>query len=136
MTAEIKTRPTGAAVEAFLDSAPRAGDAHRIGAIMAEVSGEPATMWGPSIVGYGRYHYRYDSGHEGDMCRIGFSPRKAALTLYIDAGDPARAEALARLGKHTTGKSCLYIKKLADIDEGVLRELIAGAWEDMRARYP
>jgi hypothetical protein len=136
MTAELKTRPTGAAVEAFLDGAPRSDDARRIAAIMAEVSGEPATMWGPGIVGYGSYHYRYDSGHEGDMCRIGFSPRKAALTLYIDAGEPARADVLARLGKHTTGKSCLYIKKLADVDEGVLRELIADAWEDMRARYP
>jgi hypothetical protein len=136
VTAELKTRPTGAAVEAFLDAAPRREDAHRVAAIMAEVSGEPATMWGPGIVGYGHYHYRYDSGREGDMCRIGFSPRKAALTLYIDAGDPARADALARLGKHTTGKSCLYIKRLADVDEGVLRELIAAAWDDMRARHP
>jgi hypothetical protein len=134
--AEAKTKPTAASVDAFLATSPHAHDARALAAIMARVSGEPAVMWGPSIVGFGSYHYRYDSGHEGDMCRIGFSPRKAALTLYIDAGEPARADALARLGKHTTGKSCLYIKKLADVDEGVLRELIADAWEDMRARYP
>lgn len=136
MTAEAKTRSTSADVDAFLAAAPRPEDARAIAALMARVSGASATMWGPSIVGFDRYHYRYDSGREGEMCRIGFSPRKAALTLYVNAGDPARADALARLGPHTTGKSCLYIKRLADVDLAVLEELVAAALADNRARYP
>ena len=136
MTAEAKTRSTFADVDAFLASTPRAEDARALAALMARVSGAPATMWGPSIIGFDRYHYRYDSGREGEMCRIGFSPRKAALTLYVDAGDPARADALARLGPHATGKSCLYIKRLADVDLAVLEDLVAAALADNRARYP
>ena len=92
--------------------------------MMERLSGEPAQMWGPSIVGFGSYHYKYDSGHEGDMCRLGFSPRKAELVLYVLTDGAAEQEALlARLGKHKTGKCCLYIKKLRDVDEAVLEEL-------------
>jgi hypothetical protein len=95
--------------------------------MMAKASGEPATMWGPSIIGFGVNHYKYDSGREGSICKIGFSPRKAALTLY-GMGIERNATIVARLGKHTTGKGCLYIKQLADVDAGVLDELIVAAW--------
>jgi hypothetical protein len=131
-----KTQANDAAVEAFLESAPRAEDAKALAAMMAEISGEPAVMWGPSIVGFDRYHYTYDSGRSGEMCRIGFSPRKAALTLYLASETPEREALLARLGKHTTGTACVYIKRLADVDAAVLRELIAASLEDNRARWP
>ena len=105
-----------------------------------KVSGEPAMMWGPSIVGYGQYHYRYASGHEGDMCRAGFSPRKAKHSLYLMCGSPKEevqfAPLLARLGKHSRGKGCLYVNKLADIDLGVLEEMIALSWKNSFKRYP
>lgn len=98
------------------------------------------TMWGPSIIGYGSYHYKYESGREGTMCRGGFSPRKAAMTIYLMGNycnHQAEADALfAQLGKHTTGKSCLYIKKLADVDLAVLERLIALSWECMNEVYP
>jgi len=84
-------------------------------------------MWGPSIVGFGVNHYKYESGREGSICKIGFSPRKAALTLY-GMGIERNAGVVTRLGKHSTGKGCLYIKKLTDVDAGVLDELIAAAW--------
>ena len=93
-------------------------------------------MWGPSIIGFGSYHDKYDSGHEGTSCRIGFSSRKSDLVLYILSGSEGEAEQLARLGKHKTGKSCLYIKQLSDIDEAVLREMIAGSLACMNDRYP
>ena len=92
--------------------------------MMRKASGKPPKMWGPSIIGFGSYHYVYDSGREGDICRIGFSPRKPGLVLYLMSA--LRQETLmAKLGKHTTGKGCLYIKKLDDIDRPVLRQLIA-----------
>ena len=133
---ELKTQATDAAVDAFLDGAPRSADARALAALMGEISGEPATMWGPSIVGFGRYRYTYDSGRSGEMCRIGFSPRKAALTLYLASDTPAREDLLARLGKHTTGKACVYIKALADVDMPTLRALIAASLEDNRTRWP
>ena len=92
---------------------------------MAEVTGEPAQMWGASIVGFGTYHYRYDSGHEGDAPLVGFSPRKTQLVIYLVGGYEERYQAaLARLGPHKTGKGCLYLKRLADVDRDALRELI------------
>jgi hypothetical protein len=101
---------------------------------MKSITGKPAKMWGPSIVGFDQYHYKYDSGHEGDMCLTGFSPRKGTLTLYIGhALEEARL--LEKLGKYKTGKSCLYIKKLDDIDRGVLRDLIRVSVDEMRRRY-
>lgn len=137
--AENKTQPTPASVDAFIAAAQppeRSADARVIRATMERLSGEPARMWGPSIVGFGRYHYTYDSGREGDMARIGFSPRKAELVLYLLDGFPGHAERMGRLGKHRTGKSCLYIKRLSDIDMGVLEELIAASIAEMDRRYP
>lgn len=136
---EIKTKATGTDVAAFIDAVEppqRREDAKTLCALMARISGEPPAMWGPSIVGFGRYHYRYDSGHEGDMARISFAPRKAQLVLYIVMGFPRYDALLARLGKYSTGKSCLYIKTLADVDMAVLEELVQAGWDDMAARYP
>lgn len=136
--AENKTRPTGAAVDAFLDGVAdpqRREDAKAVRALMERVSGEPATMWGPSIVGFGSYHYKYDSGREGDSCLIGFSPRAKELALY-GMGVQRQAALLGRLGKHSTGKGCLYIKRLADVDLGVLERLAAEGLAHMRETYP
>lgn len=127
--AENKTQATALSVADFLSGVDdtRRTDAQKLCAAMARITGEPATMWGPSIVGFGVNHYKYDSGREGSICKIGFSPRKAALTLY-GMGIERNAAIVAQLGKHTTGKGCLYIKKLADVDVGVLDKLIAAAW--------
>jgi hypothetical protein len=124
--AQIKTRPTDVSVDAFLDgvaSPVRRADGKTLREMMERVTGEPATMWGPSIIGFGRYHYRYASGHEGDMCRIGFSPRSANLVLYV-GGFPEYEALLARLGKHKRSKACLYLGKLADVDPAVLEEIV------------
>ena len=137
--AEIKTKPTGVAVDAFIDAVPhpqRREDARKVRAMMERLSGRPAAMWGPSIVGFGSYHYKYDSGHEGTMCRLGFSPRKAELVLYVLTEAADQDPLLARLGKHKTGKCCLYIRKLADVDEAVLEELTASALAHMNEKYP
>jgi len=137
--AEIKTRPTQVTVDDFIaavENPARREDARTVCAMMERITGEPPRMWGPSIIGFGSYHYKYDSGHEGTMCRLGFSPRKAQLVLYILTEDPRQTEQLARLGKHKTGKSCLYISKLADVDMGVLEEMTRGALAWMNARYP
>jgi hypothetical protein len=132
---DAKTRPTGADVEQFLegiaDERQRA-DCREIAAMMREITDADACMWGPSIVGFGTYRYRYASGREGDWMITGFSPRKQNTTLYLTYGLENKAELLARLGKHTTGKACLYIKRLSDVDRAVLRELIAQSVEDMR----
>jgi hypothetical protein len=125
---EPLTRPTGTPVDAFLASVPderRRADAVAVCELMAEVTGEPAQMWGASIVGFGTYHYRYDSGHQGDAPLVGFSPRKAQLVIYLVSGYEERYQAaLARLGPHKTGKGCLYLKGLADVDRDAIRELI------------
>ena len=137
--AEIKTKPTEVTVDSFLESVPdpqRREDAKRVRAMMERISGEPARMWGPSIVGFGSYDYKYDSGHGGTMCRLGFSPRKAELVLYVLTQSESQDALLARLGKHKTGKSCLYIKRLGDVDEGVLEELAADALGYMNEKYP
>ena len=126
--AEAKTRPTEVSVEAFLNGVPDAQqreDAFQLLEMMKEITGAPPRMWGPTIVGCGEYHYVYDSGHEGDTCLAGFSPRKSALTIYFNAGLEERfAAQLEKLGKAKTSKGCLYLKKLADVDLGVLREMI------------
>lgn len=140
---EAKTRPTAVSVAEFIAAVPdprRRAEAEVIDALHRRVTGMDPAMWGPSIIGYGSYHYRYDSGREGDMCRAGFSPRKAAMTVYLMGNYVSRqaeADALfARLGKHKTGASCLYIAKLADIDLAVLEELVALSWEIMNRTYP
>ena len=123
--AETKTKPTDVSVDAFLDGVAhpvRRADGKAVRAMMERVTGEPAVMWGPSIVGFGSYHYRYASGHEGDMCRVGFSPRSANLVLYV-GGFPEYEALLARLGKHKRSKACLYLNKLADVDPAVLEEI-------------
>lgn len=137
--AELKTKLTGASVDAFLhtvEPAAKRQDALTILALMQEVTGEAAQMWGESIVGFGSYHYKYASGREADWMLVGFSPRKQNLTLYIMAGFAQYDELLARLGKHSTGSSCLYIKKLQDIDLNVLRELIQQSVAHMKATNP
>jgi hypothetical protein len=120
--------PTSADLEAFLEAVPdegRRADAHTLVELMGSVTGEPPVLWGPTIVGFGSYHYRYESGRAGDSPLAAFSPRKANLVVYLVSGYEERyPELLERLGPHKTGKSCLYLKRLADIDLGVLRQLI------------
>ena len=142
--AETKTKPTesrAADYIAAVEPAAKREDAKVLDALFRKVTGEPATMWGPSIVGYGQYHYRYASGHEGDMCRAGFSPRKAKHSLYLMCGSPKEeaqfAPLLARLGKHSRGNGgCLYVNKLADIDLGVLEQMIAMSWQRSFENWP
>lgn len=137
--AENKTQATSADVTAFIDDvadeAQRA-DAHTICAMMERLSGAPAKMWGPSIIGFGSYHYKYDSGREGDSLRIGFSPRKGQTVLYLIDGYAGKVAQLARLGKHKLGKSCLYIKRLSDVDVGVLEEMVVETLAYMAKTYP
>ena len=124
---ESKTLENDGDVDAFLAAVTpevRRRDALVLRALMERVTGRPARMWGPSIVGFGRYHYRYASGREGDMAAAGFSPRKAATTVYLVDGFDAYADDLARLGPHSTGASCLYLKRLDDVDLGVLEEIV------------
>ena len=103
---------------------------------MAEITGAGGVMWGSSIVGFGSYHYRYASGREGDFFEAGFSPRKRALTIYVMAGFAEYEDLLARLGKHSTGKLCLYVKRLTDVDLAVLREMLTRSVAFIRAKYP
>lgn len=141
--AEIKTKATNLPVADFIAAVPdarRREEAVVIDAIHRRVTGHDPKMWGPSIIGYGRYDYAYDSGRAGTMCRAGFSPRKAAMTLYLmghySDRQPEADALLARLGKHRTGRSCLYITKLADVDLDLLEKLIALSWDSMNKRYP
>lgn len=123
--AETKTKPTDVSVDAFLDGVEhpvRRADGKLLRAMMERITGEPATMWGPSIVGFGSYHYRYESGHEGDSPRVGYSPRSANLVLYV-GGFPEYDALLCTLGKHKRSKACLYLNKLADVDLNVLEEI-------------
>ena len=139
MAYEAKTKPTDISVAEFIaavENPVRRADAETVLALLEEISGEPATMWGPSIIGFGKYHYRYDSGHEGDAPRIGFSPRKAQTVLYILGGFDGQDELLARLGKVKTSVACLYVNKLADVDMAVLREIAVRSLAENRKRYP
>ncbi len=133
--AQNKTQRNDGDVMAYLESVEnkrRREDSLVIKAMMEDVTGEPAEMWGSSIVGFGSYHYRYESGREGEFVLSGFAPRVQSLTLYIMGGHERYADLFARLGKHRTGKSCLYINKLADVDLDVLREIIAESVAYMR----
>lgn len=139
MAAENKTKPTDVSVDAFIDAVPdaqRREDARTIRAMMERLSGQPAVMWGPSIVGFGYCRYKYESGREGEMGRTGFSPRARELVVYLVGGFPRHQEIMDRLGKYKTGKSCLYIKKLSDVDTDVLEELIVDSLAYMREKYP
>lgn len=136
--AELKTKKTNASVKAFIDAVEnetRRKDARAIAKLMREVTGKRAKLWGSSIIGYGSYKYEYDSGQSGEWPLVGFSPRKANLVLYIMPGFSGSAPLMKKLGKHKTGKSCLYINKLEDVDMDVLRELVEGAVEHMKRKY-
>jgi hypothetical protein len=128
VASDPKMVPTSADVDAFLEAVPdenRRADAHALLKLMRSVTGEPPVMWGPSIVGFGSYHYRYESGRTGDARLAGFSPRKANLVVYLVGGFEDRyPKLLRRLGPHKTGKACLYLKRLGDVDLDVLRQLI------------
>ena len=133
-----KTRPTRGSVTAFvaaIDNPRMRADARKVAAMMRRATGKRAKMWGPSMVGYGSYHYRYVGGREGDFMITGFSPRRQALTVYVMPGFSRFGKLMSKLGKYTTGKSCLYIKRLEDIDETVLEQLICESVDYMTAHY-
>ena len=137
--ADNKTKPTKVSVAAFIDALTdqtSRADAKALVKLMQSATGEKAKMWGPSIIGFGSYHYTYESGREGDAPLIGFSPRKAATVLYGATGSGDSEALLAKLGKHSTSKGCLYIKKLADVDQKVLEDMVVKSVAAKRARYP
>jgi hypothetical protein len=136
--AKIKTHATDVSVMDFLEKkteGTKRSDALALIDLCRDITGQPPVMWGPSIIGFGHYHYRYASGHEGDMPMAAFSPRKEALVVYL-AEHEGRDALLATLGKHKIGKACLYIKKLADVDMTVLRLLITASMEHTQKMYP
>ncbi|MCP9770955.1 DUF1801 domain-containing protein [Lacihabitans sp. LS3-19] len=130
--ANLKTTENEASVSDFLnkiENETRKKDCFTVSKFMEEITHLPPKMWGPAIVGFGSYHYKYDSGREGDMLKVGFSPRKEALTLYIGANAEENKELLEKLGKYKTGKGCLYIKSLDDVDHKILKELISNGFK-------
>lgn len=136
---ELKTKETDNSVLDFIDileNPKKRDDAYKLLDIFTETTGHEAKMWGTSIIGFGSYHYRYATGHEGDAPLVGFSPRKANISLYLAPGEPDREERLLKLGKHKTGKACVYINKTADIDENVLKQLIQDSVTFLREMYP
>ncbi|MCM3747004.1 DUF1801 domain-containing protein [Paenibacillus pasadenensis] len=138
MAYEAKTKETDNSVIEFIDnidSLKKREDAFKLLDIFTETTGYPAKMWGPSIIGFGSYHYKYATGHEGDAPLAGFSPRKAKISLYFDAGSE-REELLQRFGKHTSAKACVYINKLDDVDVEVLKELIQQSMTHTQKMYP
>jgi len=136
--AKLKTQKNTASVKEYLDAVDdeqQKKDCQEIGRMMQSITGKKPRMWGTSIVGFGSYHYRYASGREGDWPLCGFSPRKQAMSLYIMSGFGDYEELMARLGKHKTGKSCLYIKKLDDVDREVLKQVVSRSVKYMRETY-
>ena len=132
--AELKTRPTGASVSEFIAGIPdeaRRRDCRTVMSIMRQATGSRPKMWGTSIVGYGSYRYRYQSGREGDWFLVGFSPRKRDLTLYLMSGHARFPELMVRLGRYKTGKACLYFRKLEDVDLKVLEQLVRASVEHL-----
>ncbi|WP_066074280.1 DUF1801 domain-containing protein [Neobacillus soli] len=139
MAYQQKTKETDHSVVEFIEnveSPKKREDAYKLVDIFTETTGYDAKMWGPSIIGFGSYHYKYESGHEGDAPLVGFSPRKAKISLYFAPGETKREELLKDFGKHTTGKGCVYINKVADIDMAVLQELIKQSVQFLQATYP
>ncbi|WP_020522179.1 DUF1801 domain-containing protein [Catelliglobosispora koreensis] len=137
MAAEPKTQKTTASVKEFLslvERADRRADAEAVCTLMQEITGAEPAMWGSSIVGFGQYTYKYASGRTGDWPAAAFSPRKQALTVYLPEGFDDNQERLSRLGKHSTGKGCLYIKRLSDVDTGVLRELVDEGFQEFNGK--
>ncbi|GAE29551.1 DUF1801 domain-containing protein [Halalkalibacter hemicellulosilyticus] len=136
---ELKTKETDSSVIEFIEkieSTKKKQDAYQLLDIFTKATGHQAKMWGTSIIGFGSYHYKYNSGHEGDAPLVGFSPRKAKISLYFTVGEPKREELLKELGKHTTGKACVYINKIADIDVSVLNKLIINSVQFLKEKYP
>jgi Domain of unknown function (DU1801) len=136
---ESKTKATANSVTDFIEAVPdeaQRGDARKIAAMMERLSGHEPKLWGPSIIGFGVYRYKYDSGREGEWSRIGFSPRKGQTVIYLVDGFLGHSELMAKLGKHKTGKSCLYIKRLSDVDEAVLEQLCVESLKWMAQHYP
>jgi len=137
--AETKTRPTAVSVDQYLASRAspeQLTDCKAIMAMCKRITNQPPRMWGPSIVGYGMYAYRYESGHSGQAPLAGFAVRGRDLVVYLSCENPAQLELLARLGKHKMGKSCLYFKRVADVDAKVLEQLIAGSVAEIQRRHP
>jgi len=138
--AETKTKPTEVAVDDFInavESPKKREDAFALKQMMEEVTGEKAKMWGPSIIGFGKYHYKYATGHEGDAPIVGFSPRKAAITLYLMSCSGQEEEPLLeKLGKFRKSVACIYANKLSDLDETILRQLIAKSYQFTKDLYP
>lgn len=135
---ELKTKATGASVADYIKSRAneeQRADCKALMALLAKITGEKPKMWGPSIVGYGKYRYTYESGRTGEMCIAGFAIRGRDLVVYIYAGDPKQKALLARLGKHSMGKSCLYFRRLGDLDVSVLEQLITNSIAECRRRY-
>jgi len=133
-----KTQPTAASVDDYLAAIANDGrraDCRALSALITKATGLPAEMWGTAIVGFGRYRYRYDSGREGDACLVGFASRKADITVYLSEAALAQPERLARLGRHKTGRGCLYVKRLADVDLAVMTDLVTAAVAEQRARH-
>lgn len=136
--AKNKTTENDASVEDFLAAVKdeqKKADCIELKSMMERITSSPAKMWGSSIVGFDQYHYKYDSGREGDFMKVGFSPRAQNVTVYIMPGFERYAELMANLGKHKTGKSCLYIKKLDDVDRDILEELVQGSYDYMTNKY-
>ncbi|MNI39674.1 hypothetical protein D3C76_1072600 [compost metagenome] len=136
---EQKTKETDSSVIEFIenvDNPKKREDAYRLLDIFTETTGYEAKMWGPSIIGFGSYHYKYATGHEGDAPLVGFSPRKAKISLYFATGDREREALLNDLGKHTAGKACVYINKVVDINVDVLKALITQSVQFLRETYP
>lgn len=139
MVYELKTKQTDNSVIEFIeavDSPKKREDAYQLLDIFIETSGYEAKMWGPSIIGFGSYHYKYATGHEGDAPLVGFSPRKAKISLYFAPGETKREELLKQFGKHTSGKACVYVNKVADIDVEVLKKLIQESITFLQKTYP
>ncbi|WNS76506.1 DUF1801 domain-containing protein [Bacillus sp. DTU_2020_1000418_1_SI_GHA_SEK_038] len=136
---ELKTKETDGSVIEFIEkveNTKKRKDAYDLLDIFTEVTGFQAKMWGPSIIGFGSYHYKYESGHEGDAPLVGFSPRKAKFSLYFNMSEKEREKLLESFGKHTTGKACVYINKLDDIDVQILKELIKQSVSYLENKYP
>jgi len=136
--AENKTKATQASVEAYLsaiEDGTRRKDCEELAGLMAKATKQPPKMWGTSIVGFGSYHYKYESGREGDSCLTGFSSRKGDISIYLVANFPGEQELLSKLGKHRMGKGCLYVRRLSDVDLKVLEQLVVGTVAERKRRY-
>ncbi len=137
--AEQKTKPTSRSVDEFIESVADEGvrdDCRKLTRIMKKITGSAPKMWGPTIIGFGTYHYKYESGHEGDSCLTGFSPRKANTTIYVMPGFTGQTDLQEKLGKHKAGKGCLYIKRLDDVDLNILTKMIEQSVNFLKKKYP